>query len=218
MPGTFSVPLRVSDPDMHHATCVAHVPWCIPRSLISNFLWSSVMGKTFLAFPAQPAILSIWQDAHWSFIRQSSSIVVMKCRTTRPCLLNRTNRKCQSTIRKYEYVFINLVAMNGIRDLISSSQQIIIWYALQRPGWGAHIRPPYLHNGVSCISKMTSLNWIWAQKTSRANMARRLDFWPSLLECRIKLFYSTMHTRTPTLIYQFIFKKSSDIAILANTR
>ena len=33
MPGTFSPPPRVSDPDMHHGTCVTHVPWCIPGSL-----------------------------------------------------------------------------------------------------------------------------------------------------------------------------------------
>ena len=26
MPGTFSPPARVSDPDMHHGTCVTHVP------------------------------------------------------------------------------------------------------------------------------------------------------------------------------------------------
>ena len=26
MPGTFSPPPRVSDPDMHHGTCVKHVP------------------------------------------------------------------------------------------------------------------------------------------------------------------------------------------------
>ena len=40
MPGTFSPPPRVSDPDMHHGTCVAHVPWCMPGSLTSSFLWS----------------------------------------------------------------------------------------------------------------------------------------------------------------------------------
>ena len=40
MPGTFSPPPRVSDPDMHHGTCVKHVPWCIPGSLTSDFLWS----------------------------------------------------------------------------------------------------------------------------------------------------------------------------------
>ena len=39
MPGTFSPPPRVSDPDMHHGTCVMHVPWWMPGSLISSFLW-----------------------------------------------------------------------------------------------------------------------------------------------------------------------------------
>ena len=29
MSGTFSQPPRVSDPDMHHGTCVTHVPWCM---------------------------------------------------------------------------------------------------------------------------------------------------------------------------------------------
>ena len=45
MPGTFSPPLRVSDPDMHHGTCVTHVPWCMPWSLTSSFLWNQWRGK-----------------------------------------------------------------------------------------------------------------------------------------------------------------------------
>ena len=62
MPGTFSPPPRVSDPDMHHGTCVTHVPWCMPGSLTSGFIWSRRWRKTFPAFPAhaQPAILRIW--------------------------------------------------------------------------------------------------------------------------------------------------------------
>ena len=44
MPGTFFPPLRVSDPDMHHGTCVTHVPWCMPGSLTSAF-WSRWRGK-----------------------------------------------------------------------------------------------------------------------------------------------------------------------------
>ena len=62
MPGTFSPSPRVSDPDMHHGTCVTHVPWCISGSLTSGFLWNRRRGKTFPAFPvhAQPAILRIW--------------------------------------------------------------------------------------------------------------------------------------------------------------
>ena len=57
MPGTFSPPPRVSDPDMHHGTCVKHVSWCIP-----GWLTMSKAGKTFPEFPAhaQPAILRIW--------------------------------------------------------------------------------------------------------------------------------------------------------------
>ena len=59
LPGMFSPPPRVSDPDMHHCTCITHVPWCMPGSLTSGFLWSQRREKTFPAFPAhaQPAIL-----------------------------------------------------------------------------------------------------------------------------------------------------------------
>ena len=45
MPGTFPPPPRVSDPDMHHGTCVTHVPWCMPGSLTSGFLGSRWRGK-----------------------------------------------------------------------------------------------------------------------------------------------------------------------------
>ena len=34
-----------SDPDMHHGTCVAHVPWCMSGSLTDGFLWSQWRGK-----------------------------------------------------------------------------------------------------------------------------------------------------------------------------
>ena len=45
MPGTFSPPLQVSDPDMNHGTYVTHVPWCMPGSLTSGFLWNRWRGK-----------------------------------------------------------------------------------------------------------------------------------------------------------------------------
>ena len=45
MAGTFSPPTRVRNPDMHHDTCVTHVPRCIPGSLPSGFLWSRWWGK-----------------------------------------------------------------------------------------------------------------------------------------------------------------------------
>ena len=43
--GNVSPPLRVSDLDMHQGTCVTHVPWCMPGSLTSGFLWSRWRGK-----------------------------------------------------------------------------------------------------------------------------------------------------------------------------
>ena len=45
MPRTFSPPLRVSDPGMLHGTRLTHVPWWMPGSLTSSFLWSRWRGK-----------------------------------------------------------------------------------------------------------------------------------------------------------------------------
>ena len=45
MLGTLSPPTRVSDPDMHHGTCVTHLSWCMPGSPTSDFLWSRWRGK-----------------------------------------------------------------------------------------------------------------------------------------------------------------------------
>ena len=45
MPGTFSLAPRVSDPYMHHGTCMTHVPWGMPGSLTSGFIWSQWRGK-----------------------------------------------------------------------------------------------------------------------------------------------------------------------------
>ena len=45
MPRKFSPPPQVSDLDMHHGTCVTHVPWCMLGSLMSGFLWSRWRGK-----------------------------------------------------------------------------------------------------------------------------------------------------------------------------
>ena len=66
MLGAFFPSPQVSNPDMHHGTCVTHVPWCMPGSLTSGLLWHRRRGKTFPASPAhaQPVILRIWQEAH----------------------------------------------------------------------------------------------------------------------------------------------------------
>ena len=51
MPGTFSTSPHVSDPDMHHGTCVTHVPWCMPGSLTSGFLWNRRWGGNVPGIP-----------------------------------------------------------------------------------------------------------------------------------------------------------------------
>ena len=50
----------VSDPGMHHGTCVTHVPWCMSGSLIRRD------GENVPGIPGAcaPAILRIWQEAH----------------------------------------------------------------------------------------------------------------------------------------------------------
>ena len=56
----FQRKLLVSDPGMHHGTCVTHVPWWMSRSLTSDG------GENDPGIPGAcaPAILRIWQEAH----------------------------------------------------------------------------------------------------------------------------------------------------------
>ena len=51
--GPFSPPPRVNDPNMHHGTCVTHVPWYMPGSLTNGFLWSRWREETFPELQAQ---------------------------------------------------------------------------------------------------------------------------------------------------------------------
>ena len=50
----------ISDPGMHHGTCVTHVPWCMSGSLTRGG------GENVPGIPdaCTPAILRIWQEAH----------------------------------------------------------------------------------------------------------------------------------------------------------
>ena len=50
----------VSDPNMHHGTCVTHVPWCMSGSLTGG------RGENVPGIPGAcaSAILRIWQEAH----------------------------------------------------------------------------------------------------------------------------------------------------------
>ena len=57
----FKMKPLVSDPGMHHGTCVTHVPWCMSGSLTCGD------GENVPGIPGAcaPAILRIWQEAHW---------------------------------------------------------------------------------------------------------------------------------------------------------
>ena len=61
----FQRKLLVSDPGMHHGTCVTHVPWCMPGSPTCGD------GGNVPGIPGAcaPAILRIWQEAHCRLIR-----------------------------------------------------------------------------------------------------------------------------------------------------
>ena len=50
----------VSDPGVHHGTCVTHVPWCMSGSLTCGD------GENVPGIPGAcaPAILCIWQEDH----------------------------------------------------------------------------------------------------------------------------------------------------------
>ena len=50
----------VSDPGMHHGTCVTHVPWCMSGSLTCGD------GENVPGIPgaSAPTILRVWQEPH----------------------------------------------------------------------------------------------------------------------------------------------------------
>ena len=92
---------RVSDPDMHHGTCIRHAPCCMPGSLTSGILWSQwrekrsrhchrmlkpqfcVSGKRPMTISA-PVRLSwrIWSNWH----PRTANITITKKQKTKPCI------------------------------------------------------------------------------------------------------------------------------------
>ena len=55
----------VSDPGMHHGTCVTHVSWCMSGSLTCGD-GEKVPG---ISGACAPTILRIWQEAHYSVFK-----------------------------------------------------------------------------------------------------------------------------------------------------
>ena len=75
--GNVFPPLQVRYPDMHHGTCVTHVPWCMPGLLTWVFIWSCWRGKRswhswrmrnpqFYISGKRPIVQMLVQYIHWT--------------------------------------------------------------------------------------------------------------------------------------------------------
>ena len=62
---------RVSDPGMHHGTCVTHVPWCM-SGLLTHGGGENVPG---IPGACAPAILRIWQEAHGRCLTNGGAVI-----------------------------------------------------------------------------------------------------------------------------------------------
>ena len=74
----FQRKLLVSDPGMHHGTCVTHVPWCMSGSLTCGD------GENVPGIPGAcaPAISRIWQEAHGFIDVSAKNDIYIYDRTT----------------------------------------------------------------------------------------------------------------------------------------
>ena len=113
MPGTFSPLPQVSDPDMHHGTCVTHVPWCMSGSLTSGFLWNRRRGKRsrhsrrrrnlqFYVSGKRPITASLWGESidHQWIPSQRTGNVELRFLCCQPD--QETEKKKQSSLRWLE--------------------------------------------------------------------------------------------------------------------
>ena len=85
MPGTFSSPTRVSDPDMHHGTCATHVPWCMPGSLTNGF-FEVGGGENVPGIPGACAICNFtyltrdpWPPTFHPLVYSDGSCIIFIC-------------------------------------------------------------------------------------------------------------------------------------------
>ena len=120
MPGTFSPPPRVSDPDLHHGTWVTHVTRCILRSLTSGFLWSRCRGERsrhfrrmrnpqFYIYGKRPIERSPAMTNHWSHDVLSIRLL-------------RTNIKC--TVDQYTIIFFQHTEFENVCKRLSIMSQL----------------------------------------------------------------------------------------------
>ena len=69
MPGTFSPLPLVSDPDMHHSTCIMHVLQCMVGSRTSVSVWSRLREKVpSIPSPRVTRNFAYLVRGHWTYI------------------------------------------------------------------------------------------------------------------------------------------------------
>ena len=95
----------VSDPGMHHGTCVTHVPWCMSGSLTHGD------GENVPGIPGAcaSAILRIWQETHKANLQIKTAAdlfykIKASCYDDPPKLHHSSIKQCRSTRTKHCYV------------------------------------------------------------------------------------------------------------------
>ena len=132
MPGAFSSPLRVSDPNMHHDTPVTHVPWCMLGSLISGFLWirwrekcswhSRRMCNPQVCVSGKRLIAPIVLWVHWSYFWNCSWVVT-------PLLFecSRLYKRNSYTFGSHEWRHVDYIYCTTIYSIFSKTIYNAFW-------------------------------------------------------------------------------------------
>ena len=185
MPGTFSPPptIRkplVSDPGMHHGTCVTHVPWCMSRSLTRgggenvpdipcatrNFTYLArgpclTKASPHMCYQTHSDIL--FTHSHISFLGYIYSSPFVECVGIPMCkhicvgiLLCRHMDRCLNTI-----------------GIFVSTRQNVLTYS------STNLSPPVEHVGISmCRHMCRHLNTsacLWAQEHMCCRICRHIS-------------------------------------------
>ena len=147
----------VSDPVMHHGTCVTHVPWCMSGSL-TRCGGENVPG---ILGACAPVILRIWQEAHGFH----DSIVITQYYMqyghcygkTTIITLNSWMRLCSSSIR--EDIYREYFTKQSVRTTATPLHlRIRKWtahyWAHRLETVAASYRPMYLTHGQAHMGQM----------------------------------------------------------------
>ena len=115
---------------MHHGTCVTHVPWCMSGSLTRGG------GENVPGIPGAcaPAILRIWQEAHYTGAKLLSEPVPVYCQLDH---WEQTSVKCESKYNDLHSrnVFENVVYKKAIHFVLpcrNTCKSVIHWPSRMR--------------------------------------------------------------------------------------